>query len=145
LIRVEVNAGATLQRFGRLVSESRDRSVPNRQLGIQLYGWTQRNFQQSGGLQTPTWAPLAASTAARKAKQGYSSKPLERTGHLRQSFRQFSDNDQAGVGSEVPYSRYHEEGTAKMPQRATLPPPQVALGYALQVYDRWVAGLARQA
>ena len=145
MIRVEVNAAAALRRFSRLAEESKDRTVPNRQLGIQLYGWTQRNFQQSGGLQTPAWPALAASTLKQKAKQGYSSQPLIRTGHLRQSYRPFSDNDQAGVGSEVPYSQYHETGTKNMPQRATLPPVNVALDLALQVYDRWVAGLARQA
>jgi phage gpG-like protein len=145
LIRVEVNAGAALERFGRLANASRDRTIPNRQLGVQLYGWVQRNFQQAGGLQTPAWPALAESTLAQKTRKGYSSQPLIRTGHLRQSFRPFSDNNQAGVGSEVPYSVYHEQGTSKMQQRAMLPPSNVALAYALQTYDRWLAGLARQA
>jgi phage gpG-like protein len=143
LIRTEVNAEAALARFGRIALEARKRTVPNRQLATQLYGWTQRNFQQAGGLQTPVWQPLAESTRKQKAKKGYSSQPLIRTGHLRQSFRPFSDNDQAGVGSEVPYSQYHETGTGALPQRAMLPPAAVALGYALKVYDRWIASLAR--
>lgn len=96
-------------------------------------------------MQTPTWRPLHPSTLKQKAKKGYSSQPLIRTGHLRQSFRQFYDNDQAGVGSEVPYSQYHETGTPRLPQRAMLPNQRVALDYAVKVYDRWVAGLARSA
>ena len=145
MIRVEVDARATLARFGRLVAESKNRTVPNRQLATQLYGWTLRNFQQAGGLQTPSWLPLKPSTLKDKKRKGYSSTPLIRTGHLRQSFRQFYDNAQAGVGSEVPYSKYHETGTQRLPQRAMLPNQTVALGYAVQIYERWAANLARSA
>jgi phage gpG-like protein len=142
LIRAEVNAEAALARFGRVVSESKNRTVPNRQLSVQLQGWVFRNFRAGGTLQTPSWAPLAASTLKQKARLGYSSTPLIRTGHLRQSFRPFADNDTAGVGSEVPYSQYHETGTARLPQRSMLPPKAVALDYAVKIYERWTAKLA---
>jgi phage gpG-like protein len=145
LIRVEIDAKAALDRFGRVVSASTDRRIPNRQLATQLYGWVLRNFQQGGGMQTPVWAPLKASTLKAKKRKGYSGTPLIRSGHLRQSFRQFYDNDQAGVGSEVPYSRYHETGSPKLPQRAMLPNQAVALDFAVRIYDRWVAQLARLA
>jgi phage gpG-like protein len=145
MIRVEVNADAALQRFGRLAIATQNRTVPNRQLAVQLYGWTQRNFQQAGGLQTPSWQPLKPSTMKQKARLGYSGTPLIRTGHYRQSFRPFSDNNQAGVGSEVPYSVYHEQGTATIPQRAALPPASVALDYAIRIYERWADSIARQA
>lgn len=145
MIRVEVDAAGAIRRIQTLTGESRDRTVPNRQLATQLTGWTLRNFQQGGGLQTPSWAPLKASTAKQKARLGYSSTPLIRTGHLRQSFRPFYDNDQAGTGSEVPYSQYHETGTERLPQRAMLPSQEVALGYAVQIYERWAAKLANSA
>lgn len=143
MIRLEVNAAPALRRFSTLADESRDRTQPNRQLATQLTGWTQRNFQAGGGMQSPTWAPLKPSTAKRKAKLGYSPLPLMRTGHYRQSFRPFYDNDRAGVGSEVAYSKYHEGGTKNMPARPALPSEQVALGYAVQIYERWAAKLAR--
>jgi phage gpG-like protein len=145
LIRVEVNAGAALNTLQRMVVATNDRRTPNRQLSVQLYGWVLRNFQQGGSLQSPVWRPLVASTLKQKQRKGYSSKPLERSGHLRQSFRSFYDNEQAGVGSEVPYSQYHETGTRTLPQRAMLPSQQVALDYAIKVYDRWIAGIARSA
>ena len=145
MIRVEVNAGAAIRRFGVLAGESRDRTQPNRQLATQLTGWTLRNFQAGGSLQTPSWAPLKESTAKQKARRGYSPLPLTRTGHYRQSFRPFWTNETAGTGSEVPYSKYHETGTKNMPQRAALPSEQVALGYAMQIYERWAANLARSA
>lgn len=145
MIRVEVNATPAIRRFGLLASESRDRTQPNRQLATQLTGWVLRNFQSGGSQQTPPWAPLKSSTAKEKARKGYSSTPLVRTGHYRQSFRPFWTNDTAGTGSEVPYSKYHETGTKHLPQRAALPSEQVALGYATQVYERWAANLTRSA
>jgi len=142
-VTVQVDARSALSRLDRLIIESRDRTQPNRQLSVQLYGWTQRAFREGGASQTPSWAPLATSTAKRKAQQGYSSLPLVRTGHYRQSFRPFYDNDRAGVGSEVPYSKYHEAGTRKMPARPALPSERVATDYAVQIYQRWAANLAR--
>jgi phage gpG-like protein len=96
-------------------------------------------------MQTPVWAPLKPSTLKEKKRKGYSSTPLIRTGHYRQSFRSFYDNDGAGVGSEVPYSKYHETGTQHLPARPALPPRDVALDFAVKIYDRWVAGIAREA
>lgn len=142
MIRAEVNAEAALARFGRIVAESKNRTVPNRQLSVQLQGWVFRNFASGGTLQSPNWPTLAASTLAQKKRKGYSPLPLMRTGHLRQSFRPFADNDKAGVGSDVPYSKYHETGTSRMPQRAMLPPGAVALDYAVKIYERWTAKVA---
>ena len=145
MISVEINAEAALAQFGQMVAGARNRTVPNRQLAVQLQGWVFRNFQQGGAMQTPSWVPLAPSTLEQKRKKGYSGTPLIRTGHLRQSFRPFSDNDSAGVGSEVPYSQYHETGTSRLPQRAMLPPRAVAVDFARRIYERWVADLARTA
>jgi phage gpG-like protein len=145
LIRVEIQAGAVIRRFNIMASAAADTTVPNRQLAIQLQGWVLRNFQRGGSLQTPNWAPLKPSTAKQKARKGYSSTPLIRTGHLRQSFRPFYSREQAGIGSEVPYGKYHETGTSRLPQRAMMPPADVAIAYARQIYERWAASLARSA
>lgn len=145
MIRVELNGKVILERFDRMVTAAHDTSVPNRQLATQLYGWTQRNFQSGGSMQTPVWAPLKASTAKQKARKGYSPIPLIRTGHLRQSFRPFWNKEQAGIGSEVPYAQYHEAGTERLPQRAMLPPESVASEYARVIYGRWAEGLAKLA
>jgi len=145
LIRAEVNVAAALRRFTTLADSARDRTQPNRQLATQLTGWVLRNFQQGGGMQTPSWAPLKPSTAKRKARLGYSSTPLIRKGHLRQSFRPFYTSDEAGTGSEVPYSQFHETGTQHLPQRAMLPNQTVALDYAVRIYTLWAEKLARSA
>jgi len=145
LILVEIDAQAALGQLGRTVAAAGDRTVPNRQLAVQLQAWVFRNFQQGGTLQTPSWPPLSPATLAQKAKEGYSGTPLIRTGHLRQSFRGFSDNETAGVRSEVPYAQFHESGTGTLPQRAMLPSQTVALDYARRIYDRWTQQIARSA
>ncbi len=145
MIQVEVYADPAIAALGRVNAAARDRTVPNRQLGVQLQGWVLRNFQVGGSMQSPSWEPLAESTLQQKQQQGYSTTPLVRTGHLRQSFRSFYDNDKAGVGSEVPYSQYHETGTAKLPQRAMLPSQAIALDFALRIYERWTDQVARSA
>jgi phage gpG-like protein len=145
LIQVEVNIGPLLSRMARTAAAAHDHTVPNRQIATQLHGWVLRNFQAGGGLQTPPWRPLAGSTLKQKSAKGYSGSPLVRTGHLRQSFRPFSDNDRAGVRSEVPYGQYHESGTSRLPQRAMLPNSEVTIDYAVRIYERWAAQVARTA
>lgn len=141
-VSISVNLDDALARIGRQASAFKDRTVPNRQLAVQLQGWVFRNFQQGGAMQMPSWAPLAASTLYAKFRKGWSASPLIRTGHLRQSFRPFSDNDRAGVGSEVPYARYHETGTATIPARPMLPPRAVVVDFARAIYERWASDIA---
>jgi phage gpG-like protein len=143
-ISIEVNVGSVSQRLARQAGLFRDRTVPNRQLSVQLQGWVFSNFNAGGGRQSPGWTPLAPSTLAQKQRQGYSSRPLIRTGHLRQSFRGFFDNDSAGVGSEVRYSRYHEQGGRHLPRRSMLPPRAVVVDYAMKIYERWSADIVRK-
>jgi phage gpG-like protein len=81
-------------------------------------------------------------------------KILQDTGALRQSFAGFYDSDQAGVGSQsnaahADLSLVHQEGSPSrhIPARNMLPPADMALDWALVVYQnhidqaRAVAGL----
>lgn len=71
------------------------------------------------------WPALAASTLAQKAAHGFPLDPLIRTGTLRDSL---TNPMQAGTkgpqqfvwGTSVPYAKYHQDGTDKMPQRKVL-------------------------
>jgi phage gpG-like protein len=106
-----------------------------------------------GRLQPDGWRPLSSGTLAAKRRQGYSPKPLIRTGNLRNSFLMFSDNNQAGVGAQasfgVDYAEVHEEGSrdGRIPQRKMLPPVRIAQTMVTNVYglkianDRAKAGL----
>lgn len=108
----------------------------NRQASIALYGWTIRNFDRQGALQGG-WAPLRPSTVRQKARIG-KQVPLVRSGHMRSGFTQFYSNENAGVGNEVSYSKYHHFGTSKMARRELLPRRDVVLQIGLKVYGAYV-------
>jgi phage gpG-like protein len=122
-----------LERF----AESIERPIEaNRQASIALYGWTIRNFDRQGALQGG-WAPLKPRTVKEKARIG-KQVPLVRSGHMRSGFTQFYSDENAGVGNEVSYSKYHHFGTSKMARRELLPRRDVVLQIGLKVYDAYV-------
>lgn len=91
----------------------------------------QVNFQTSGGGHKPPkrWKPLKPATLAQKKKQGYSSKPLIRTGTLRQQWLTQADSrggkltSTARAKGGTNYGMVHEKGSKKrnIPKRKILP------------------------
>lgn len=137
MISVTVDPRNTFTAMTRFISRMGDRRNENRKVAIQFFSFVQRNFAQSGALvESGGWRPLAPSTIAQKKRLRYSSRPLLRTGALKNSFMMFSDNDQAGVGSGVEYSEYHEVGgrAGRPPQRKMLPPTRIAESMVTNVY-----------
>lgn len=67
------------------------------------------------------WPPLAPSTLEEKARQGFPSAPLVRTGRYRRSAERLQNMDlernSLTITSPVPYAKYHEYGTGRIPQR----------------------------
>lgn len=81
-----------------------------------------KRFDNNG----PGWAPLAASTIARKSRKGYpTNKILHATGVLRDSLTKSGapgsvvrvTPDELFMGTHVPYAQYHQQGTKRMPKR----------------------------
>lgn len=69
------------------------------------------------------WAPLAESTEADKAAQGFPlNAPLLRTGELRESFAHEREGDEGIVGATDPVMEYQEFGTATIPPRPVVGP-----------------------
>lgn len=138
-VSLELRVNKVASGMGRFSDSLLDFTVPNRQIGIQLYGWVLKNFNAGGANQSPSWRPLAPATLKQKAKQGYSSKPLIRKGNLRNSFAPFSDANIVGVGARasfgVDYAQIHQQGGAKIPQRDMLPPRPYALSSATKIYQ----------
>jgi phage gpG-like protein len=130
----------------RMLAQLQDRTIPNRQVGIELFRWVERNFQAEGAL-GGGWVPLKPETVAQKARGGWSPKPLIRTGNLRDSFAGFGDAEQAGVGAQasfgVDYARVHQEGNParNLPARPMLPPPEIAKELWSRVYDNFIETL----
>lgn len=142
-LTLSVDVSPVLKSLSALDKALGNTTVPNRQLSAQMYSWIMNNFNAGGGMQDPPWAPLAESTLKQKAKQGYSSQPLIRTGNLRQSFAPFYTSELAGVGAKasmgVDYAQVHQEGTDHIPQRSMLPPAELVQQYAGTIYGNFVA------
>lgn len=159
-----------LGNFRRLGLKLEDRRVPNRAVGAQFYAFVIKNFETEGGeTREGHWKDLAPSTilgryraSAGKKRRGTAKaglrlgltgrdiiglsglqfRILQVTGHLRQSFAPFSDQDEAGVGARasfgVDYARVHEEGSDRVPQRKMLPDEEQALEIGVRVYGHYV-------
>lgn len=83
-------------------------------------------FQRQGNVGgLGRWAPLNPDYAARKRAQGFGSKILVRTGRLKRSLTNPHHGEfiskvrplSLTMGTRVPYAKYHQRGTSKMPRR----------------------------
>lgn len=88
-------------------------------IGQDLWASVMDNFSSEG---RPTkWAPLAASTLARKARKGQAGKKiLNATGTLNQEIGWKPDSRGVDVGTMVKYAAYHQDGTRRIPARPFL-------------------------
>jgi phage gpG-like protein len=109
--------------------------------------------QATGQFTGGAWAPLSPKYKTWKDK-AFPGKPiLERTGRLRGSLEWLGTAPGPGglftaapdhvlVGTTVPYGTYHQEGTAGMPARPFLPPPDPAI-YA-PLLEAWLVKAQRE-
>jgi phage gpG-like protein len=82
-------------------------------------------FDSEGRTGSGGWAPLKPSTVANKAARGLDPRILRATDRLRRSLTNKTSPDHIEeinadsfvFGSRVPYGRYHQKGTRRMPQR----------------------------
>lgn len=84
-----------------------------------------KQFSTEGAAYSGGWAPLAPSTVRYKARRGLDPRILHATGRLRRSFTTKGDPDhvyrasadEMFTGSRVPYAKFHQLGTVRMPRR----------------------------
>lgn len=113
----------TLVRFTERVS---DLSEPLDAMGDVVARLQAREFDTQGGATRGGWAALRPAYARQKARTHPGKPILERDGDLRRSLTQrpFSidevDSHVAVFGTDIPYARYHMDGTPFMPARPPL-------------------------
>lgn len=115
-IVIKVNGvGSVNAKLRGAVERSKNLTTPMK-VGAQLMlGSVDRNFRSSG--RPAQWVPLSPAYARRKLSQGYSSKPLIRTGIMKASIAPKIDSHSFRVGTSLSYARYHQFGTSRMPKR----------------------------
>ena len=98
-----------------------DMKEPMSKVATLLDRWVQTNFKTEGG-NVGGWAPFAI--GGRRKKGGRidtTAKLLQDTGRTRASFLPFSSKNDAGIGSDLPHTKAHNEGHGNLPKRRMLP------------------------
>lgn len=121
------------------------RRTANRAVAVQMYQWFVQNFDNEGA-KVGGWEPLRPATIRQKERLG-KERMLVRSGTLRQSFLPFSDEDNAGIGSELEYAEYHEKGnqSRNLPRRPMLPTRAAVQDMGMRVYQFYVDKAVREA
>lgn len=127
-----------------LAKKVKDRTTPAKQLAVQLYGDTLRNFETNGAFFENPWPQLAISTQHYKSAHGWYVM-LVRTGVLRNGFYQYSNNNFAAVGNKVPYASFHETGTSRMPRRQIMPSKEWAAERGITIFKGYLAKSVQEA
>ena len=136
-------ADALASNLSRAARTMGDLAPSMKRVSVVLDQWVQRNFKREGEL-AGGWTPFKhggrvvsdpeKATTSRPVFVSFSSgagfltdlnvdesaKLLQHTGALRSSFVPFGGKDVAGIGSDLPYSKPHNEGTG-VPKRRMLP------------------------
>lgn len=120
-----------------------------RQVAVFLDQWVQRNFQSEGD-KVGGWAPfkyggriVRKKGAKAQSIEGHryidgSAKMLQDTGALRHSFLPFIRKGIAGIGSDLPYSKPHEDGMKGLPQRRMLMKTADVQVDLREILDNWL-------
>lgn len=94
--------------------------TPHKRIAVFLDQWAQQNFRSEGG-KVGGWLPFKAGGRKVNGVIDPSAKLLMDTRALSISHIAFSSGRNAGIGSDLPYSKAHEKGLGHVPQRRTLP------------------------
>lgn len=113
--------------------------TPYTRASIFLDQWVQQNFKSEGG-KVGGWKPFAKSTLEHIAETDPGRQPaklLQRTGRLRSTFMPFASDDDAGIGSNLFYSKPHNEGLGRLPQRRLLPTRDLVMGDIRRIFKNY--------
>ena len=120
--------------------------------------WVQTNFKTSGG-KVGGWKPFAhggrvglgdprppgatdfkivAPWGVLDGWKDSSAKLLQDTGTLRHSFIPFASKKNAGIGSDLIYSKTHDQGRGNIPQRRILPEKKEILPDIMKIFESHV-------
>lgn len=150
-LTISTNAAEIAERFREVRARVADTGAPNKALAVQLFGDMMRNFDDEGTMFGEPWEPLAMSTLKQKQRLGYSSKPMIRTGFLRNTAWSNATQEFAAVGFLADYASYHDDTddkyspSARLPRRRLLPPVAYAYGVGVEVYEWYLTKVSKEA
>lgn len=126
------------RRHKKRLEKLKNMKSPMKKIAIFLDRWVQKNFKTEGG-NVGGWQKLAAGGRYIPGRGlDPSAKILHDTGRLRASFKSFAFENNAGIGSDLPYSKKHNDGEDGLPQRRMLPERREVIDDAEKILENHV-------
>lgn len=105
-----------------------------------------QQFETEGGHASGGWAPLAASTIEKKAKEGLDPRILHATLQLQSSLTERGNPEMIlevapgfiRFGTTTPHARYHQDGTSHVPQRKPIDFREIDRVAWVKILQRWI-------
>jgi len=117
--------------FSRFGDDVKDLSPAFREMVKDFHEGEKRQFESEGHYGAGGWTSLAPSTLERKARGGFPSNILVRTGKLRTSLISSGGHGveivfplSMKIGTDLEYAIYHQRGTSRMPSRPIIQFPE---------------------
>src|SRR5215208_7237575 len=111
------------RRLEGLAADLDDLTVPFRKSANMLVGVFSKDvFSTQGAAIGEKWKRLSPYTVAQKARLGFPTEPLIRTGAMQRSFRSIVASDQAVIHNVAPYFKYDQSNQPrkKIPRRVMM-------------------------
>lgn len=131
------------KRHQKRFAELKDMKTAYAKIATYLDKWVQTNFKTEGG-KVGGWLPFARGGRWVKGKGlDTTAKLLQDTGRMRSSYLPFSFKSNAGIGSDLPYAKKHDEGLDGVPKRRTLPVKKEVLGDTKEILNKEVERITK--
>ncbi len=111
------------RRLRKISTGVSDFSKPFKRSAQHLIGvYTRDVFATKGAVIGEKWARLSPATVAAKARSGFPSDPLIRTGRMRRGFRSLVTSNQATIYNNTQHFKYHQSNKPrrKIPRRVMM-------------------------
>ena len=139
--KLDPSAKALRARWKHQIDELKNLKTVYTKVSIFLDSWVQKNFKTEGD-KVGGWRKLALGGryvgTGKNKRFDSSAKLLQDTGRLRASFLPFASNKNAGIGSDLPYSKQHDEGLKGLPKRRILPKDREVWPTAEKIIDKHI-------
>jgi phage gpG-like protein len=129
------------RRLEGLNANTKNLTVPFRKSADTLVRTFSRDvFSTQGAVIGAKWKRLSPYTVAQKARLGYTSGPLIRTGNMQRSFRSIVASDQAVVYNTAKYFPYHQSNKQrnKIPRRQMMKLGETQKQQVVKIFQRYL-------
>ena len=145
-VKVTPNLKEVSKKLEIAASKVKNAKAAHYKASIILDQWVLQNFRSEGG-KVGNWEPLKDGGRYKK-NLGFDSAAqiLQDTNTLRRSFTPFHTQRSAGIGSEIVYSKPHNEGNYRLPSRRMLPDRNIDSALMLKLlrlYENHVKGVTK--